>query len=122
MNVEELVATFDRVWNEADEGERRRLLERCWADDGELVDPRGGRFRGRDAVLERLGGFRERFSGARVEITSGLDENHGFVRYRWTIVGADGSELLEGVDFAEVADDGRLRRVVMFFGPLPSST
>jgi hypothetical protein len=120
MNVDELVATFDRVWNEADEGERRRLLELCWADDGELVDPRGGRFRGRDAVLERLGGFRERFPGARVEITSGLDENHGFVRYRWAIVGADGAELLDGVDFAEVADDARLQRVVMFFGPLPS--
>ena len=119
MTVEELIATYDGVWNERDDAERRRLLERCWADDGELVDPRAGRFRGRDAVLERLAGFRERFPGARVEITSGLDENHGFVRFAWTILGEDGSELLDGMDFAEVAEDGRLRRVVMFFGPLP---
>jgi hypothetical protein len=119
MTVDELIATYDRVWNEADEGERARLLKRCWAENGELVDPQGGRFRGRDTVLERLAGFRERFPGARVEITSGLDENHGFVRYRWTIFAADGSELLDGVDFAELAMDGRLRRVVMFFGRLP---
>ena len=119
MTLEELIATYDRAWNEPDEGERRRLLELCWADDGELVDPQAGRFRGRDAVLERLAGFRERFPGARVEITSGLDENHGFARFAWTIFGADGSELFDGMDFAAVADDGRLGRVVMFFGPLP---
>ncbi len=120
MTIEELIATYDRAWNAADDGECRRLLELCWAEDGELVDPRGGRFRGRATVLERLAGFRDRFPGARVEITSGLDEHHGFVRYRWTIVGRDGSELLDGVDFAELATDGRLRRVVMFFGRLPS--
>ena len=119
MTLEELIAAYDRVWSEPDEDERRRLLEGSWADDGELVDPGEGWFRGRDAVLARIAGFSERFPGARVEVTSALDEHHGFVRYAWTIVDADGRALLEGMDFAELAEDGRLRRVVMFFGPLP---
>jgi hypothetical protein len=119
MTLEELIATYDRAWSEPEERERRRLLELSWADDGELVDPGEGPFRGRDAVLARIAGFSERFPGARVEVTSGLDEHHGFVRYAWTIVAADGRALLEGMDFAEVDEDGRLRRVVMFFGPLP---
>ncbi len=120
MRLEEVIATYDRVWSEADDGERRRLLELSWTDDGELVDPAEGRFPGRDAVLARIAGFAERFPGARVEVTTGLDEHHGFVRYAWTIFAADGRALLDGMDFAEVAEDGRLRRVVMFFGPLPS--
>lgn len=119
MNLEELIATYDRAWSEPDESERRRLLELSWAEGGELVDPGEGRFRGRDAVLARIAGFSERFPGARVEVTTGLDEHHGFVRYAWTIFARDGRALLEGTDFAEVADDGRLGRVVMFFGPIP---
>jgi len=65
MRLEEMIATYDLVWSEADDRERRRLLELPWADDGELVDP-------------------------------------------------------DRMDFAEVAEDGRLRRVVMLFGVLPS--
>jgi hypothetical protein len=119
MRLQDLIVTYDRAWGEPDEGERRRLLEVSWAEDGELVDPGEGRFRGRDAVVGRIAGFSERFPGARVEVTSGLDEHHGFLRYAWTIFAADGRALLEGMDFAEVAEDGRLRRVVMFFGRLP---
>jgi hypothetical protein len=32
----------------------------------------------------------------------------------------DGSLVLEGLDVCELDDDGRLRRVVMFYGPLPA--
>jgi hypothetical protein len=28
--------------------------------------------------------------------------------------------LLEGMDFGELGDDGRLKRIVGFFGPFPS--
>jgi hypothetical protein len=69
--------------------------------------------------MEPIASFSERIPGARVLLTSGVDEHHGFVRYAWTIFGADGSALLEGIDFAELGSDGRLRRVIMFFGPLP---
>jgi hypothetical protein len=118
MNVEDIVAAYDRAWNEPDPVERRRLLELSWAEDGELVDPTG-RFQDREAIIERLAGFSERFPGARIDITSGIDDHHGFVRYAWTITDADGARLLEGIDVCELAEDGRLRRVVMFFGPLP---
>jgi hypothetical protein len=33
---------------------------------------------------------------------------------------ADGSVALEGMDFGEVDGQGALRRIVGFFGPLPS--
>jgi hypothetical protein len=31
---------------------------------------------------------------------------------------ADGKALLEGIDFGELSADGKLRRIVGFFGPL----
>ena len=85
--MHEVVAAYDAAWNELRPAERRRLLERSFAEDGVLIEPRG-RFEGRAAVLERIAGFSARFPGARVLLTSGVDEHHGFLRYAWTIVGA----------------------------------
>jgi hypothetical protein len=41
------------------------------------------------------------------------------MRYAWKIVDSEGHDLLVGLDVVERADDGRLRRIVMFHGPLP---
>jgi SnoaL-like domain len=115
------LAAYDAAWNESNVAERARLLARSLTDDAELVEP-SGRFRGRQAVDERIAGFSERFPGARVTITSGIDEHHGFARYAWSIGAADGEAILEGIDIVERGEDNRLRRVVMFFGPLPQAT
>ena len=51
--------------------------------------------------------------------SSGVDEHHGRLRFTWRMEGADGSTIIEGIDFGELADDGRLQRSVGFFGPRP---
>jgi hypothetical protein len=43
----------------------------------------------------------------------------GFLRYSRTMTDAQGKRLMEGIVVCEMADDGKLQRVVMFFGPLP---
>ena len=55
----------------------------------------------------------------RIELTSNVEEHHGWVRVGWRMLDADGSVLSEGEDVAEVADDGRLNRVIGFVNPLP---
>ena len=121
MELEETIGAFDRAWNETNGAERLRLIEGALTEDAELVDPRAGRFQGRDAVAERLQGFQARFPGARVNVSSGIDAHHGFARYAWTMRGSDGSTILNGFDFIELAEDGRIRRVVMFFGDPPEA-
>ena len=119
--LDDVLAAYDSAWNEPDQAARVQLLARSLAENAELVDPTSGRFKGREAINERIGGFSERFPGARLTLTSGVDEHHGFARYAWAINAADGSLVLEGIDIVERDDDNRLRRVVMFFGPLPAT-
>ncbi len=90
----EAIRSYDAAWNAPDAEERRRLLEAALTDDCELVDPRG-RFPGRQSILERITGFADRFPGARVDITTKVDEHNGFARYGWEIVDRDGNVLLE---------------------------
>ncbi len=119
MRVEPIIRMYDEAWNTSDGAERRRLLEAALTENCELVEPRG-RFPGRDAIIDRITGFTERFPGARVDITSKVDEHNGFGRYAWKIVDREGNELLRGIDVVETATDGRLGRIVMFFGELES--
>ena len=115
--MDAVIQAYDQAWNTPDPTERRRFLQEALTDDCELVEPRG-RFIGRDAVVDRINGFADRFPGATVDITTDVDEHNGFARYGWRILDAGGSQILDGVDLVERASDGRLCRVVMFFGPL----
>ena len=115
--MDPIIRMYDQSWNEAGADERRRLLEAALTDDCELVEPRG-RFVGREAIVERITGFADRFPGAKVQFTTGVDEHNGFARYGWKIVDRDGSPLLEGLDVVTRGAGGRLAQVVMFFGPL----
>ncbi len=115
--VDAIIRRYDKAWNTSDAARRRQLLEEALTEDCELVEPRG-RFDGREAIVERISGFHSRYPGARVDITTNVDEHNGFGRYGWRIVDSAGSSLLDGIDVVERAADGRLRRIVMFFGQL----
>jgi hypothetical protein len=118
VRISEVVSTYGAAWNEPDEGARRKLLEQAWADDGVYCDPTATAD-GRDALVAHIAGFHELFPGARIELVSGVDEHDGWLRFAWALVGADGATLSDGFDVGELAPDGRLRRIVGFFGPFP---
>ena len=119
----EAVRDYVAAWATVDDEARRRLLERAWADDGIYTDPQA-HVEGREALIEHIGDFLRRADGARIVPISGVDEHHGRVRFAWRVEGAAPPPLagLEGMDFGELAPIGRLRRIVGFFGPLPSLT
>jgi hypothetical protein len=114
------VQTYVDAWNEPDETNRRRLLERSWTDAGTYTDP-SVHIEGRDALVHHAGTFGRRWPGAKIVVTSGIEQHHEMILFTWRVAGPDGATLREGVDFAELAEDGRLRRVVGFFGPLRPS-
>jgi hypothetical protein len=119
MHLAETVGTYSEAWA-ADDAERRRLLEVAWHEDGVYSDP-VGRADGREALVSHIAGFQEQFPDHRIVVTSGVDEHDGCFRFAWALSDADGDVVMEGVDFGEVADDGRIARIVGFFDPLPEA-
>lgn len=116
--ISAVVQTYAQSWNETDEGVRSELLEVAWGDDAQYTDPTA-HVRGRHELVRHIGGFQEQWPGARIEMSSGVDLHHRMLRFRWQMIGPDGTVTLEGMDFGEVGDDGRLQRIVGFFGPFP---
>ena len=51
---------------------------------------------------------------------SGIDVHHNVVRFLWRLVRADGSCGDTSIDFGEVGPDGRLVKIVGFFGAPPA--
>jgi hypothetical protein len=114
----EVVAAYAAAWDAKDEAERRALLERAWADDGVYCDPTA-LVEGREALVKHIGGFHERLAGSRIVATTGVDTYAGHLRFGWQMLDPQGAVALEGMDYGELAEDGRLRRIVGFFGPFP---
>lgn len=119
--TKEILDAYGQAWNEQDEAKRRKLLEFCWADDGSFTDPQS-KIQGRDALVAHIAAFHEQFAGAKIVPTSDPDEHHGRVRFTWRIDGKDGAKMMDGIDFAVLADDGRLARIIGFFGDPPPVT
>ena len=117
MDTDEIVTAYGAAWNEPDEAKRVALLDLSWADNGIYTDPTATAV-GRDALVAHIGGFHKMMPGHTIDLTSGVDTYGGFIRFAW--VTRNGSEVaLEGMDFGELAPDGRISRIVGFFGPFP---
>lgn len=103
---------------EPDQDRRRDLLATAWADDGSLIDPplEGD---GIDEIIACGDAVVTHNPGHRFVRTSGIDVHHRVARYSWELRDPSDAVVLEGIDIAETDDDGRLRRIVGFFGPLP---
>ncbi|HET8977400.1 MAG TPA: nuclear transport factor 2 family protein [Solirubrobacteraceae bacterium] len=112
------IDTYFDAWNATDDVERRALIERCLAPDVELIDE-NGRFSGYEALGVLMAKFHEAVPGGRIVKTSGFDEFEGITRYSWDAVDAEGNTRSCGLDVVEADAAGRLRRIVMFHGPLP---
>jgi hypothetical protein len=117
VEISEIVAIYHAAWNEPDETKRAVLLEESWTDDGIYQDP-DGTVEGRAALVAHISGFRAAFPGRTIEQASGVDSNGVGIRWGWERRNGDAVEA-EGVDYAELAPDGRIKRIAGFFGPLP---
>jgi len=116
--IREVVTQYMVAWNEPDAAARQALLERCWSDEGVYLDPRAF-LTGRDELTHHIAAIQTSRPGARLEFTSGIDVHHNVVRFLWRLVRADGSCGDVSIDFGEVGSDGRLVKIIGFFGAPP---
>lgn len=115
-----LVDAYFEMWRQPEAEARRALVEGVFTPDGRHVDPLADA-RGHAEVEAMVGGVHATYPGFAIERTSGIDQHGDQVRYAWRLDLADGTTLVEGLDIAELAADGRLARVAGFWGDLPAA-
>ena len=113
-----LVDTHLAAYCEPDTAKRAELVAAVWAPDGELLDP-PLTASGQEELVAITDAVLAHFPDHRFRRTSACDEHHGYVRYEWELVASDGSVAVAGTDVVQLSADGRLARVVGFFGPVP---
>jgi hypothetical protein len=52
-------------------------------------------------------------------LSSAVERHHDRLRFAWEMVSPDGDVTLSGIDFGQLADDGRLAAITGFFGAAP---
>ena len=114
-----LVDAYCSVWAMSDATSRRQQLDRVWSAEATYTDPTLENA-GAEAFLSHLSALATEHPGARVERISSLDSHHGFARFQWKLVLSDGTTLIDGTDFLDFAADGRIERIIGFFGAHPS--
>jgi hypothetical protein len=115
--LEQLIDTYCSAWNEPDPQRRQEIINVVWDEAGTYTDP-NVYIVGRQDLVEHIGRVLARRVGARIVRTSVVDSHHDLVRFAWQVILADGTLLPEGIDFAEISSDGKIRRIMGFFGPL----
>jgi len=116
-DITTVVNTYIAAWNETDGERRRELVARTWTEDGTYLDPlMAGE--GVDAIAAMIGGAQQRFPGHRFELAFGPDVHHDHARFAWRLLAPNGGgTVVGGVDFAALAEDGRMRTVTGFLEP-----
>ena len=112
------VSAYCSAWAEPERAKRNSLLREVWARDGRYSDPTPVSLRGRAALSTHIGSFLAQNAGVRFRCRAAQSHHH-FMRFAWAIVAAGGTTIVSGTDFAELASDGRLQRIVGFFGDPP---
>jgi uncharacterized protein YndB with AHSA1/START domain len=107
------------AWNERDRERRAALLDRAWTDELAFRDPYAS-VTGRAALDAHIAGVQAASPpGVRLVRAGPVDQCHGHLRFAWRAESPDGKAFATGTNFADLAPDGRLSRVVGFWDPQP---
>lgn len=110
---EETVDRYFAIWNETDPVHRRKLITRAWAEDARYIDP-AQNGAGHDGIDAMVAALHARFPGQALRLTGPIDAHNSRARFDWEM-GPPEAPLVRGVDFAELAEDGRLQSITGFF-------
>lgn len=111
--ISNLLEQYTGAWSEPDPQARQVLLQAAWHDTGDYTDPLAHAI-GREELDGLIARFLGDNPGSRFTVREPVDHHHDFVRFFWTLHFGGGAEL-QGMDYGEIAADGRLRKIVGFF-------
>ena len=103
---------------ESDSTLRLSLLQQGLTENAEIWGPRRV-FTGYAEISEKITGFHENWPNCRLVLASGVVCFSNAGHFAKAIVSSDGSILASGHSVVELAQDGRISRVLAFWGPQP---
>ena len=117
LGADELANTYAAAWREKDATRRRDLLNTCCEEDVRFVQE-GIDLTGVHALCDLIGEFwagTPEGDAVTVEITSEIQEHHGFGRASFVWKNPDGDS--PGTDFVERGPNGKMKTIVVFMDP-----
>jgi len=108
-----VLAGYVEAWNTNDPVERVNLLEWTVTEDVEFVDPLAN-IKGRGDLIQHITATRATYRDITFEPRGEHDTHNNLVRAPW-LAKIGGTVSLRGIDIDEVAEDGRLSRIIGFF-------
>ena len=111
--LSKVLAGYLEAWNTTDPVERVDLLEWTVTDDVEFVDPLAN-IKGRGDLIQHITATRATYRDITFEPRGEHDTHNNLVRAPW-LAKIGGKVSLRGIDVDEVAEDGRLSRIIGFF-------
>jgi hypothetical protein len=115
-----LVDAHLAAFSAPDAATRRALIEQAWAPSGHFADPLFVAT-GHDEIDALATSVPDMYPAHVFTRTSGIDLHHGHARYAFAFTAPDGTVVVDGVEVAQIGAEGRLVRVIGFFGPIPAS-
>jgi hypothetical protein len=108
------IEAYLQAYSEPDADRRRELIEQAFAPDATLADPPFDAA-GHDALHATFGAVLDQYPRHAFKRTSEVDEHHDAARYRWQMVGPDGTVAFAGTDVVRFDGTGKIASVVGFF-------
>ncbi len=117
--IEDIVDTHLKAYCEPDPSRRVELLTRTWSPGGKLLDPPfdGTGIEGISAMVDIL---LDHYPDHHFQRTTGIDAHHDSARYGWSLVSPHGEAAVTGTDIVDLDGDGKIRRILGFFGDQPA--
>ena len=120
-----VLAAYTAAWAQDNEEGIRRALADCWSESSTYVSPLTDVVRGVAGLTSLILDLPVMFPGATVGTTQQPDVHHDAARVSWRMessspirtMGRDYGLSLDGVDFVQFDESGRILRITAFFGP-----
>ena len=120
LSPESAVTAYCAAWSITDRGARDQALAKVWAVGGVYSDP-DTYATGVKGLSDVIANFQRSFAGTHFTCSK-PQTHHRFMRATWILLKPDGAQVTHGVDFYDMAPDGRIQRIVGFFGAPPTAT
>lgn len=111
------IAYYEKAWQEQDDAVRVGLLKQALTAEALYQDP-SAKVNGPAAVSAIIAKVFKDFPQISIVRSTKIDAYGTSFRYGWQMVALDGKVVLEGVDYGELAPDGRIASIIGFWGPL----